>query len=1056
MKLTRLLTIAFLLLAAAICAAPARANQSASGWCEAGAQSVIFGGITSTSKVQASYPSCTVTVYIHGGGLATIYSDSSGTPLSNPFTAGSNGQWTFFAANGIYDVNLSGAGITPTTISSIQLYDCVTAGCSGGGSGGVVQPGPQYSLPIYPNTPSQANVGPSNITTDSGKNTLNVPGDVTSGASVHPKGPAPYADFTQWGVRALKSITAIPAVPGMTATINSGTNTATVSTSTCASQTSSVCFVNGDGVDISGAGATNTMSTPSAPTVTPYQDQSGTGTGSGVAAPAGSTTFNYKVLACDIGGGCTAVSPAGTTTTGNTLGAQSMTVTSITRSNATLTFVTGSAPPLSVGTRVHVDGCAVSDNLAGFCGWFNVSTVTGTGFTAANTNFDTRNGAATTSSGGGTAYWFNSNHVTWTAVTGAFRYIIQSDRQTPGTFVNIGMSWPNDPTAAYTDMTLSFDDFGQTMMANSASSIPWYVPTNGLATNDLLTTTITSGAGTTSLVLAANATNSVSGATIVFTDQPNILAANNANVGSLMFPVGSGTYLTNEPMYVSASTNPFNQWIFSGAVQFNDTVLARPQWTGAIFPANTTAPQFSSSAVPKIAFGGNPGLLITGAGGTASISGLALNGAPNAIDVMQDGAGGAAGPIYTWDQFNGASGSADYMSMGFVGRGVTASSFDANFGDILLYAGTQGQSNQSSTPGMFFDNAGQVRMGFVMGEGRSTFDWYENASGGLLYIGAFHIQGPVEPIVTLDARSNYNDVALGYDGQSIIDTGVQSTIYNAGAWDGNIRCGPGGCGAGASGMTARTGAQVYFTTPGYNTASAYDGIFGIIGGTAKVYPNLVSVGAASTGNNYPIFVASAIPAAPTCSVSAGGSVAVGTYTFIIAPVWWNGGEGQYSAPSASCSTTTGNQTITINWSAIPGNPKGINLYDSNGGGYGAAHQFGDPLSGSATSFVWSAALTFNDWISSTGTNPAGGPTMLAPGVQGVITTKVTTPVQQSNFLYSAAGTPVPTCNAAALGEELIVSDATAPTYMAAYTSGGAITAKVLCSYNGSSYSWLTH
>ena len=60
------------------------------------------------------------------------------------------------------------------------------------------------------------------------------------------------------------------------------------------------------------------------------------------------------------------------------------------------------------------------------------------------------------------------------------------------------------------------------------------------------------------------------------------------------------------------------------------------------------------------------------------------------------------------------------------------------------------------------------------------------------------------------------------------------------------------------------------------------------------------------------------------------------------------------------------------------------------------------------------------------------------------------------ILYSAAGTPLPTCAAAIQGENAVVKDATSPTYMGAYTSGGAITAAVICSYNGSSYSWLTH
>jgi hypothetical protein len=59
-------------------------------------------------------------------------------------------------------------------------------------------------------------------------------------------------------------------------------------------------------------------------------------------------------------------------------------------------------------------------------------------------------------------------------------------------------------------------------------------------------------------------------------------------------------------------------------------------------------------------------------------------------------------------------------------------------------------------------------------------------------------------------------------------------------------------------------------------------------------------------------------------------------------------------------------------------------------------------------------------------------------------------------LYSAAGTPLPSCAVGIKGEQAVVSDATLPTYMGAYTSGGAITAAVICSYNGTTYAWLMH
>ncbi len=55
-------------------------------------------------------------------------------------------------------------------------------------------------------------------------------------------------------------------------------------------------------------------------------------------------------------------------------------------------------------------------------------------------------------------------------------------------------------------------------------------------------------------------------------------------------------------------------------------------------------------------------------------------------------------------------------------------------------------------------------------------------------------------------------------------------------------------------------------------------------------------------------------------------------------------------------------------------------------------------------------------------------------------------------LYSAAGTALPTCNSGEEGAHLTVSDATTPTYLGTYASGGAVVADVLC--NGTN--WVTH
>jgi len=57
-----------------------------------------------------------------------------------------------------------------------------------------------------------------------------------------------------------------------------------------------------------------------------------------------------------------------------------------------------------------------------------------------------------------------------------------------------------------------------------------------------------------------------------------------------------------------------------------------------------------------------------------------------------------------------------------------------------------------------------------------------------------------------------------------------------------------------------------------------------------------------------------------------------------------------------------------------------------------------------------------------------------------------------SVLFSAAGTALPTCNSGTKGLTAVVTDATVPTYLGTYTSGGAVVAPVAC--NGSA--WVTY
>ena len=117
--------------------------EALQGYCERGGETVTTDGRTSTTKVQRSYPSCTITVYDSGTtNLATIASDNAGTPKANPFTADVDGYWKFYVQDGRYDVKLSGSGLTTVTRSGYWVT-------SVSGGGGITGSGTTNRLPVF-------------------------------------------------------------------------------------------------------------------------------------------------------------------------------------------------------------------------------------------------------------------------------------------------------------------------------------------------------------------------------------------------------------------------------------------------------------------------------------------------------------------------------------------------------------------------------------------------------------------------------------------------------------------------------------------------------------------------------------------------------------------------------------------------------------------------------------------------------------------------------------------------------------------------------------------
>jgi hypothetical protein len=58
-----------------------------------------------------------------GGVAASLFSDNGVTPATNPLTTDTNGQFAFYAADGRYQLVISGTNIQTQTVNDILLVD---------------------------------------------------------------------------------------------------------------------------------------------------------------------------------------------------------------------------------------------------------------------------------------------------------------------------------------------------------------------------------------------------------------------------------------------------------------------------------------------------------------------------------------------------------------------------------------------------------------------------------------------------------------------------------------------------------------------------------------------------------------------------------------------------------------------------------------------------------------------------------------------------------------------------------------------------------------------
>lgn len=727
---------------------------------------------------------------------------------------------------------------------------------------------------------------------------------------------------------------------------------------------------NGDGITVYGCGSTNTMSTPSAPTVAPATMAGETGTGWTVAIPAagvGATTYSYKVVARDLFGGLTAASAATTTTTGQaTLGVATNNISTITRSNDTLTVVTTAANLVNTGTLVHIIVAAGNQ----MDGWYIVSSVTNsTTFVINDTAVDTRVqgwsvGDTYAQSTGSIAYWV-SNHLHLSVVSGAWEYYIYGKRPGDSTYNLIGVTKPQGISVGVTAgngyQDLDWDDYGATVMANQ--SFPSYVPATApsSATNDMYTGIVTAGGGTTTLTVSPATSQTISGQFATYDAAPNILAAavaanyqtNTGNILSYVYLPGSSAYTgTSGGTYYQTFSPlifpPKTSIVLAGALLANETVTM--QGAGSIWDcklaAGFGAPQFGWGGGANIWELNNEPLLHLVGQGNEMDHCVILNRASNGgTEVVTDNASSAN---FNYVNFSSGAAATDYLSMNVVARETTQTISTINFDHVEFDGGPDQVTDKSWTPLLWLPpgqngsggggneaiyltikNAKVNRRGFYIsnnnisnGPGYTDIDWVYRQGGltpmmaiqsavsnELLRMHNISLDTEGNPVVAYlnnGANGGLLDLSLvsGGDSEPII-SGTRSSsarIYEFGstgsAYQNQLQYRD----------SSHEGSAFLTASPFFNGSSTPQQI-----GLWTFFEPVHIPGGQS------LYFDMAAPTNVAGSVAAGGSVPVASAIYYaVSAIGSDSGETIPSLPSSSVTTSSGNQTVNLTWTAATG------------------------------------------------------------------------------------------------------------------------------------------
>lgn len=957
---------------------------------------------------------------------------------------------------------------------------------------------------LYYKDDTGAEIGPIANTTGAQTNITNTfTADQNVDASLRIKGPSPWIDVTRYGVRALSTF------QSTTASCTSGSAVVTL-------PGGAIDFVNGDGIVIHTCGATaptlqipnqatidtvansgavrvsnvvtikltqqnfvgavgqtvvvsgvadNTFngtftvaSTPGANTFTYVQIAANATSGGGTvqnltnmsATPKGilngTTTYRYRVIAENSNGALSAASPEIVATAGPaTLGLNTLTISTVSRLAGVMTVTTTAPHNLEQFAQVKLN----TGDAFNFDGAFTIATVpSSTTFTI--NQFGAPDVAVVS---GGTVQVAAHIRVNWLHVdASATRYWV---------YRKIG-------AAAYTLQGWAtqqpfYDDYNW-----GAVNAPAYVPAlpPSTAQNGYLASTIVSGAGTTSLVLANAAGNTIAGQAALHDNSVGLntaIAQVQTNGGGALFfpPTPPFTYyLFNAWQMLPASPYQVTM-LLNGGLWFNNPLVPPTNGQGVYEfdgmsggVAGTTQFQISK-AVP---FGGNayPVLFLENAG-QITLRNIFVNAGQNQQHavVAEEGlnAGGTVNLSFS-DSVFGALSSAGGVPAVFKGVGFNT------LVDRCLF----------SASGSLFYSPGAIRGSTInignytggLGIGISSFTNITILSGGIVLeddlgtggIGVSNFKfknvfGESQTQAFFRANVgglNLNSANWIFDSVDIADGAVGQATPGfdlvagpAFLFDLSILNTSGGALIGAGNGNEPIGVTLmgnsYIYTLGVGLKS--NGYFNITGNNKtmmngdnnSVNRGIVEVsGAVRLKDNVSLFIQNTtLPTITSITAGAGGSIGTGLRNWQIVGVDDNGAYTQPGPPFAF-TVVGGSQTLTWNWTGIPGFTN-YSVIDTTDGIFipGCVNVTG--LSCTTGSFF------------SAGTPPltsASGSNRLNP--LGLTANNVTAQKLQLTELAAPAGVA---------GADLLYADLTAHTLKAKNNNGAAVTV----AYSDAAQTW---